>query len=202
MRSAALLAPLVLFAPAGCTDDRPKPDQLALNSNYSVEQAKEFREFPVYYAGTEVAGLPLSSVNRTRVTAPPGTAVAKKLAARGEVDSVDFTYGSCPLRSADEGCSIPLTIQVWPACARYPALYDGGFSPKPQPTTIRGVPAAYFEGGYRLEIQTGASTIVIFGNRGRMRRAVAALSGLNTSVKPGEPLPVPVRGALDGSLAC
>jgi len=98
---------------------------------------------------------------------------------------------------------LPLSIQVWPACARYPALYgQGPGSPVPKKTRIRGVPAAYFEGGYRLEIQTVASTIVIFGGRSRMRAAVAALEGLNVNVGPGQKLPPPVRGALDGSLPC
>ena len=197
--SAAAAAVLVMV---GCTDERSSSDQLPLKSNYSVEQARSFREFPLYYAGSEVAGLPLSSVNRALVTAPTGTPVATKLRASARRHTVDFTYGSCSLASAEEGCNIPLTIQVWPACARYLALYDGPLSPKPQRTRVRGAPGAYFEGGYRLEIQTGATTIVIFGRKGRMRQAVAALSGLNTNVRSGERLPAPAPGALDGSLDC
>jgi hypothetical protein len=58
------------------------------------------------------------------------------------------------------------------------------------------------EGGYRLEIQTGASTVVIFGRRDRMQKAVDALEGLNVPVEAGAPLPSPVPGALDGTLPC
>jgi len=183
-------------------EHRSASDQLLLKSNYSVEQARHFRDFPLYYAGAEVGGLPLSSVNRTPVTAPPRTPVAKKLGGAGRRYSVDFTYGSCPIASAEEGCSLPLSIQVWPACARYLALYDGPLSPKPRRTKVRGAPAAYFEGGYRLEVQTGEATIVIFGRKDRMRQAVEALSGLNTNVRRGERLPAPAPGALDGSLGC
>jgi len=187
----------------GCADDdHSSSDQLRLKSNYNVEQARSFREFPLYYAGSEVAGLPLSSVNRTLVTAPPGTPVAKKLRAGGRHHTIDFTYGSCSLASAEGGCSLPLSIQVWPACARYLALYEGPLSPKPQRTRVRTAPAAHFEGGYRLEIQTGEATIVIFGRKDRMRQAVKALSGLNTNVRSGERLPAPAPGALDGSLDC
>jgi hypothetical protein len=174
-----------------------------LKSNSSLEEARTYKRFPVYYAGDEVAGLSLSAVNRDPVTAPPGTPTAPKIRRAGGASSFEFDYGSCVIPPGNEGsCSLPLSIQVWPACARYPALYGGGLSPIPKKTRIRGVPAAYFEGGYRLEIQTGASTIVIFGKRARMRAAVAALEGLNVSVAPGQKLPPPVPGALDGSLPC
>ena len=200
MRSAALIT--VILASLGGVGCKGQP--VKLKSNSSLEEARRYQRFPVYYAGDKVAGLPLTSVNRDPVTAPAGTPVAPKLRRAGNVNSFDFTYGSCVIPSGGEGsCSLPLSIQVYPACARYPALYGSGpGSPVPKKTHIRGVPAAYFEGGYRLEIQTGASTIVIFGGRSRMRAAVAALEGLNVEVRPGQDLPPPVPGALDGSLPC
>ena len=79
---------------------------------------------------------------------------------------------------------------------------NGLGGPVPRKTRIRGVPAAYFEGGYRLEIQTGESTVVIFGSRSRIRAAIAALEGLNVGIGPGQDLPPPAPGALDGSLPC
>jgi hypothetical protein len=196
-RNTIILAALI---GGGCSEDAAK-----VKVDPGIEQTRSFKSFPVYYAGEEVAGLPLTSVHREPVTAPPRTPVAPKLRRkRGQVMSFDFAYGSCSVAGGEGGCSLPLSIQVWPACARYPALYDWGpfAGPTPRKTRIRGVPAAYFEGGYRLEIQTGASTIVIFGNRKRMRAAVAALQGLNVDVGPDEKLPPPVPGALDGSLPC
>lgn len=199
MRNGALIALVLAALGAGGCKGQP----VKLKSNSSLDEARVYKKFPVYYAGDKVAGLPLTSVSRNPVTAPPGTPVAPKLRRAGSVSSFDFTYGSCVIPPGTEGsCSLPLSIQVYPACARYPALYGGRFSPVPKKTRIRGVPAAYFEGGYRLEIQTGAATIVIFGGRSRMRAAVAALEGLNVHVRPGQKLPPPVPGALDGSLPC
>jgi hypothetical protein len=204
MRNAALITILLAILGGGCGGQQPMKQPVKLKGNSSLEEARAFRAFPVYYAGETVAGFPLTAVNREPVTAPPGTPVAPKLRRAGDVSSFDFAYGSCSMPSAGKGCSLPLSIQVWPACARYPALYNSnGFGgPVPKKTRIRGVPAAYFEGGYRLEIQTGASTIVIFGARSRMRAAVAALEALNMNVGPGQRLPPPPPGALDGSLAC
>jgi hypothetical protein len=52
---------------------------------------------------------------------------------------------------------------------------------------VRGRPAAYIEAGNRLEIQTGASTVVIFANH---PAAVAdALRGVNNDVPTGVDLP-------------
>ncbi|HMI99454.1 MAG TPA: hypothetical protein VK488_06450 [Gaiellaceae bacterium] len=200
MRSAALIT--IILAGLGGVGCKGQP--VKLKSNSSLEEARAYERFPVYYAGDKVAGLPLTAVNREPVTAPPGTPTAPKIRKARGVSSFEFDYGSCVVPSGAEGsCSLPLNIQVWPACAHYPALYRQGLgSPVPRKTRIRGVPAAYFEGGYRLEVQTGASTIVIFGKRARMRAAVAALEGLNVNVAPGQRLPPPVPGALDGSLPC
>jgi hypothetical protein len=68
---------------------------------------------------------------------------------------------------------------------------------------VRGVPAATFEDGQRLEIQTGKSTVVIFGDSPEFVRALAsALRGLNNGVPAAAALPQPANGALDGTLAC
>src|SRR5215475_12710766 len=206
MKSAALISVTALTAilAGGCNEHRVEGGRsVELRSNYSVEQARRFHGFDLYYAGAEVAGLPLTAVTRDPVTAPPGTAVARKLRHTSGLSSIDFLYGSCVVPEGSEGgCGLPLDIQVWPACARYPALYVGPLAPEPKPTRIRGVPAAYFEGGHRLEIQTGDATIVIFGGKRLIRKAVNALEGLNVRVPAGNELPPPVRGALDGSLAC
>jgi hypothetical protein len=55
-----------------------------------------------------------------------------------------------------------------------------------------GVPAAYFEGGNRLEIQTGNSTVVIFANR--PATVAHALRGVNSNFPPGVDLPAPGLG--------
>ena len=95
---------------------------------------------------------------------------------------------------------------VWPACVRNPAVYARNRSPvapRPVPSTIRGVPAAGFEEGRRLEIQTGMSTVVVFGPTPQFARALAAeLRGLNVAVERGAPLPPPAPGVVNESLSC
>ncbi|MGH3031015.1 MAG: hypothetical protein ACRDNE_09680 [Gaiellaceae bacterium] len=70
-------------------------------------------------------------------------------------------------------------------------------------TTVRGVPAAFFEEGGRLEVYTGEVTIVLFGqDRGQLLRAAAALRAENGGVGPDAKLPAPAAGALEGKLEC
>jgi hypothetical protein len=82
---------------------------------------------------------------------------------------VTYIYGDCSIEEPeadDERCVPPLEIQTWPACER--ALADYSFGPEGSPLdrtdlTVQTVPAAVFEDGYRLEIYTGESTVVVFG---------------------------------------
>jgi hypothetical protein len=157
-------------------------------ANFSVEQARRFDEFPVYSAGDRVEGLPLVAVQRRDDTA----------------DYVSFVYGDCPADD-ESGCAPPAEIQVWPACRRNLALYDS-VQPgdrNPERVLTRGVAAAFFDGGTRLELQTGTSTVVIFAeSRVPALRIAAALRALDGSVKPGHPLPQPEPGARGGAMDC
>ncbi len=115
-----------------------------------------------------------------------------------------FIYGTCQ-PTYDAGCAPPLVIQVWPACIRNPALYAaaGSMGIPSEPATVRGVPSAYFEDGERLEIQTGVSTIAIFGSdKAEVTRAAEALKGVNLDAGATEELPQPAPGALTGKLRC
>lgn len=158
-------------------------------STFSLEGARSFAEFPVYYAGDSVAGIPLVAVLRRDDTA----------------DYVSFIYGECDAVS-ETGCAPPAEVQVWPACKRNPSLYTGPrspISPSPSPTTVRGVPAAFFDNGTRLEIQTGASTVVVFGEGAdRVLEVANALRGVNVDVAAAGALPAPAIGAIEGTLAC
>jgi hypothetical protein len=82
-------------------------------------------------------------------------------------------------------------------------MYGGGMSPEPRMTRVRGTTAAFFEGGTRLEIQTGTTTVVIFAFSKRKALAVAeSLRGVNVPVSVCDRLPPPAPGALEGSLPC
>jgi hypothetical protein len=97
-------------------------------------------------------------------------------------------------------------VQVWPACVRSPADYRLTPAAEPLPheaVIVRGVPAAFFENGLRLELYTGKATVVIFGlERAQIQRAAAALRGANALASSAPILPPPARGALEGTLTC
>ena len=99
--------------------------------------------------------------------------------------SVGFSYGTCDIGHGFDpgGCSLPVSISNEPACSRNLAMYGGALSAKPHLTRVRGTTAAFFEGGSRLEIQTGTTTVVIFAFSKRKALAVAKnLRGLNVPV--------------------
>lgn len=160
--------------------------------NYSVDEAKTFTRFPLYYAGDSVAGYQLHAIEKT-TDADHGST------------NITFLYGDCiPPQdsngSYDGGCPPPVQVQVWSACDRNPSLYGGPGSPTPQETTVRGVPAAYYESGTRLELQTGTSTVVIFAHA--PASVAAALRGVNNNVTAGVDLPAPAAGVMTGDLKC
>ena len=125
-------------------------------------------------------------------------------------DFTEVSYGDCHATPGN-ACSLPLTVQSWPACERNLSLYDRysgpDFAPPPQHTnlTIRGVPAASFNDGEWLEVYTGDTTIVIFGQTEQLQEAAAnALVGNDDGdkVTATEQLPDPEPGATSGQLSC
>ena len=119
----------------------------------TLDEARAFDEFPLVYAGERVDGLPLIAILRRDDTAR----------------YVSFVYGDCRSSGCDGGCAPPAEIQVWPAGARNLAAYGsatrGAGAPAPERTTIRGLPAAFFDDGTRLEIYRRASRSCVFSTR-------------------------------------
>ena len=77
---------------------------------------------------------------------------------------VNFIYGRCD--PGPDGCAPPLETQIWPACDRHLSSYSLTPSGDPLPHEnlfVRGVPAAFFVEP-RLELYSGAVTIVLFGH--------------------------------------
>jgi hypothetical protein len=143
----------------------------------SLEEARRFDEFPLYYAGPEVDGLPLSAVLRRDDGA----------------DYVSFVYGDCTPAS-DAGCAPPAEVQIWRSADRNVGSYDLSEpgSPPLERTRIRGRPAA-FVGDGTLEIYTDESTVVVFaGTRERGLGIVRALRCVRNESD----------GAADGRLEC
>ena len=144
--------------------------------NATVSDARSFGRFPLYYAGDEFRGHPLTAVHRVHGELGPGEKVRQ--------DEVTFLYGSCKSRN-DSPCDVPLQVQVWNACERNRNVYDA-IQPDEE-LTIRGVPAAFFEDYFRLELYTGRVTIVMFSPHERdfLLDAASKLRGINVSAEPG-----------------
>jgi len=83
-----------------------------------------------------------------------------------------LTYGTCDYRV--EACLNPLEIQTWPECARNPNSYradEGSTKGEKSPlnpsnsivlTSEPELPAESFDGGTRLEMYGGRTTVVVF----------------------------------------
>jgi hypothetical protein len=132
-------------------------------------------------------------VSRTRVDVPNA---AHSRIVRTHSHEVDFAYGDCAAGAGEEGgCSPPLEIQNWPACGRNAALFG---MPLPLSVHIRGAPARHF--GDRVEIWTGTTDVVIFGKHAA--RVAEALESVRPGAGPGDRLPPPAPGAIEGKLHC
>jgi hypothetical protein len=185
------LALVAALAVAGCGGD--EPSGIAIEGNYSLEQAQLFEDFPLYALGESYGDLPLVAVQRTfdaSVEPPPV-----------RPNYVDFIYGTCEPAAGSEGrCTPPLSVQVWAACERNPLVY-GPEAGQERPIEVRGVPGYFYEGGGRLELSTGTSTVVIFASgRQAALAAAAVLRGVNNPVTAEENLPAPAYTRAEGGI--
>jgi hypothetical protein len=151
----------------------------------SLSEAKEFDVFRVYYAGEEVAGLPLEGVEE----------------GKGRPTGWNFYYGDCdPPSFAEGGCELPLQIQNYSACSRWAGLLHS----KQRPFDFRGAKATGNGDGIEnpVEIFTGRTTVVIFATRGSVARSTARQLRNISQAQPQSLLPPPVPGSLQGQLPC
>jgi hypothetical protein len=163
---------------AGCGSSRE--ESKPMRGDLTLDGAQAFDEFPLFYAGEDVDGLPLVAILRRRDTA----------------NYVSFVYGECIPFSYDAGCAPPAEIQVWPREARNMGSYDTPLPGTPQPdeTRIRGLPAAIFDDGTQLEIYAPRSTIVIFSHTSLRALEIARLlrcvhpAGSATTERPADTL--------------
>ena len=187
--AAAAIAATVLLTDANSSDRRPL---VACGPKLDFEHPERFRAFKLYALGCGWRGHRLDNVLYANQSVPRGWPEPRPR----KLTIVDFLYGTAPRYSA-----WPLAVQIWPACQRNRAI----ISLRPRDTTVRGVPAAWYEGRGRLEIYTGRVTIVLFGSglsSRQLREAADDLEGVNNSTRPDEDLPPPVPGAIAGKLKC
>jgi hypothetical protein len=192
-----------LQASVAADDPRAGLDHSLLPCTASDQAAN----FGVYSAGPTFEGMNVSMTFRRCDLPYPLEGV--------RANFVSYIYGTCDVAPEDEtGCKPPIEIQSWPSCER--SLGDYALDPTGAPLhdellTLRGAPAAKFE--RRLEVYTGDSTVVVFGDdEAQIRRAVDALrqepsnAPLQLPVNPiataGGLLPPAVAGAIEGVAPC
>jgi hypothetical protein len=156
----------------GCGAAAGADAERTAHGSITLAQARSLNDYPLVYAGERVAGYPLAAVLHRDDTAR----------------YVSFVYGDCEPAELEGGCAPPVEIQVWPAAARRPGFYvpypAGLGSPAPDPTTIRGLPAA-FVGDGQLELYAEQATVVVFsGSRDRVLAVAAALRCLHDTTLP------------------
>lgn len=203
----------------------PDPRDSAIPDTLPCTGPNEPTNFQTYSLGPYFEGLPVTEVIRTCATPYPGEPV--------RTNSVAYLYGDVPYcppegspldqaanaaPDADSAlCTVPLQIHSWPACERSLADYElepGVPYPRVALGERRGVPAYSFDDGFRVELYTGTSTVVMFGpDAAQLLRGISAIRPEPISNPPGIPsllsatspssnLPAPAPGATTGQLRC
>jgi hypothetical protein len=148
------------------------------------DAARSFEHYPLYYVGESYDSLPLSFAGLG-----PGSG-------EGTRRAWSFGYGDCEPPEGEGGCPLPLEVQNWSICTRFPSLYPG---PTPKTESVHGAQTLPAGGG--LDVYTGRTTVVIFGQSARRAEIVESLRRVADDVESSR-LPPPVPGALEGKLAC
>lgn len=144
--------------------------------NWSLEEARAFDGFALFWAGDNFGDQPLTAIIR----------------AEGE-DSVSFLYGSCTLPEGEGGCAVPFQVTVEPFCQSPPGRLAESVK-KGEPFQLRGALAQeYGEGSMQLWTQDVSISLHVEGERGSARTLAEALRPLNSLASPGldDALPAP-----------
>ena len=157
----------------------------------SLDEAKRFDSYSVYYAGGEVAaskdavGFPLEKASGSGPDQRSSTWA--------------FIYGDCDPPTGDRGCAPPLQIQNFSTCARW----AGGVNQGKPLYGFRGAKARGTGRGLSnpIEIFTGTTTVVIFAPRPALAKAAASALRNVRNARPS-PFPPPAPGSLSGKLPC
>jgi hypothetical protein len=99
---------------------------------WSLEDAREFEGFPVYWLGESFQGLPLERVARMDYEgAFPGKPYNHPW------HEVRFIYGTCTIAPGESSCPVPLSIDIRPYCEVPPEIVADAVKTGP-PEEIRG----------------------------------------------------------------
>jgi hypothetical protein len=163
---------------AGCTGGG---GEVHPQGNMTLDEARRFATFPLYYPGDAVGGIKLEAIIRSPFTSPrPHTRVT-------------FLYGTCETRG-EGGCTPPLYVLLWNECFRFEQRYS---IPLRERVTVRGVPGRFRRPSKgtsaRLELYPAGVTVVLndysAGKAGSLLQVAGRLRGLNVSAAPSMDLP-------------
>ena len=180
-----LLIVLVSLVSLACTNTSDESEQAtpspatAAPHEWSVEDAREFDEFPVYWLGESFQGLPLVDVGRMDYPgAFPGEPYNRPW------NEVSFIYGDCEIAPGAESCPVPLNIDTRPYCDVPPEVIADWVKTGP-PEVIRGAVAQ--RTGSSMRLWTGNVSIGIAATgEGLLMEAARNLVRLNGD-KPSTP---------------
>jgi len=115
-----------------------------------LDDARRFRDYPLYWLGETFEGLPLMAVQGVG-----GSGYS--------VDAVAFIYGDCTIPPGGESCPVPLDIDILPHCKVPPAIIAER-AKRGQPFTLRGASAQWV--GETLHVWTGPVVIRVSSTLG------------------------------------
>lgn len=172
--------------PAGC----------GANDDLTLADAQAFDAYRLYYSGPEVAGLPLEAIVQ-------GWSTNRHARQQGRRRiNWTFMYGDCTPPPTEGGCAPPLEVQIWSACVR---SFGSIKFRKRHLYGFQGAKATGGGGRYEIspmEIFTGRTTIVIFGNEKLLIKTAARQLREVHQVQAAPRLPHPARGSLMEKLPC
>ena len=145
---------------------------------WTIEEARAFDEFALYWAGEEFSGFALSEIRRHR--SPAGVSEPE--------NKMTFLYGTCEPPGglfSEGGCSPPLSIIVQPYCERA--------HPYPERTPFRGEAQTSPSEEGSVYVWTGDAAIKIYawgvpGGAPSVADALVSINGMGPT-SPDDPLP-------------
>lgn len=121
---------------------------------WTLDDARSFKGFPLYYLGDNYAGLPLTEIIRYRYEPEP------PIPPWEAENIVLFIYGSCtPSGEGRPSCVAPLSLRVEPYCMAPPELFSAS-ARSGEPFDVRDALAEQVAG--HLHVWSGEVGITIY----------------------------------------
>jgi hypothetical protein len=141
------------------------------SAQWTVEDARAFREFPLYWVGERFGEWDLSSIVRQQ---------------HGDQDTVTFVYGRCEVEPGVAGdCPPPLSIRIEPYCSARPELISDAVK-QGEVFAFRGAQAQRMTG--HLRIWSGDISVSLFGEEDVVMQAAQVLRPIDA---PDQDSPYP-----------